>query len=75
MADEIDLAQEAEALHHQAALAAARSHRAETPLVIDGVRVCTECEEPIALERLASVPAAVRCWNCQDALERRRGGR
>jgi hypothetical protein len=31
---------------------------------------CVSCGQPIALQRLSSVPHAVRCWECQTAFER-----
>jgi DnaK suppressor protein len=30
---------------------------------------CIDCNEPIAAERLSSVPAASRCFTCQQAFE------
>ncbi|MGC4404275.1 TraR/DksA family transcriptional regulator [Methyloversatilis sp. MC4-4] len=33
--------------------------------------VCVDCELPIPFERLRLQPAAVRCVECQEALERR----
>jgi DnaK suppressor protein len=32
--------------------------------------ICIDCEQPIALARLAANPTAERCINCQSALER-----
>ncbi|WP_202920396.1 TraR/DksA C4-type zinc finger protein [Urbifossiella limnaea] len=31
---------------------------------------CLRCGQPIPLHRLANVPQAVRCWECQTAIER-----
>lgn len=56
----------------QAAVAAARRRPEETPAVRDGVRVCLDCDEPIGASRLAVVPAAVRCTDCQNHHEQTR---
>lgn len=32
--------------------------------------VCTECEEPIAIDRLLAVLTATRCVRCQEHVER-----
>lgn len=46
----------------------ARRHRdVETPLVIH--RFCFDCEQPIPAERLASIPSAKRCVECQALFE------
>lgn len=68
-------AQQLEDQERAAGIQACGAGAAETPLEIDGVRVCTECEEAIPERRLASVPAAVRCVGCQVDHERmaRRG--
>lgn len=39
-------------------------------LVIDGERVCRDCEEPIARKRLEAQPRAVLCVECQEDRER-----
>jgi len=31
--------------------------------------ICTDCEEPISLERLETMPSALRCRNCQERFE------
>jgi len=43
---------------------------------MDGNRygICTECGEPIAVERLRAKPAAARCLACQERFEREYGG-
>ncbi|RQO59830.1 molecular chaperone DnaK [Paucibacter sp. KBW04] len=35
--------------------------------------LCSDCEAPIAFERLAHSPAVLRCIACQTALEQRSG--
>jgi DnaK suppressor protein len=35
--------------------------------------LCVDCEEPISLKRLESIPWAPRCIRCQQALEIREG--
>ena len=41
----------------------------ESPLYLDGVRCCLDCEEPIPEERLEARPDAVRCVECQTMNE------
>lgn len=63
----------AEALAEQeraAGIQACGAGAAEKPLEVDGVRVCTECEAVIPPARIASVPGAVRCVDCQVDRER-----
>lgn len=75
MGDIIDRAQRYEEFHrHQSLQAALRSRSAapETPLDIDGVRFCLDCEEPLPPGRVAANPHAVRCVPCQTKEERRR---
>ena len=32
--------------------------------------ICVDCEEPISLKRLETIPWAPRCLSCQELLER-----
>jgi len=34
--------------------------------------ICDDCEEPISLKRLETIPWALRCLGCQELLERRK---
>jgi len=43
-----------------------------SPLYIDGVRCCLDCEDPIPLRRLDTLPYAVRCVECQEREEMER---
>jgi RNA polymerase-binding transcription factor DksA len=43
-------------------------HRLDTATYGD----CIDCEEPIPLARLLAQPAALRCADCQAALEQKR---
>lgn len=36
--------------------------------------LCIDCEEPISLKRLETIPWAPRCIGCQERLERREAG-
>lgn len=64
--DAIDLMQEAEADMHDRAVAAARPRtRSRTP----GRGICVECGQSIAPARLAALPAARTCIDCQRELE------
>jgi phage/conjugal plasmid C-4 type zinc finger TraR family protein len=71
--DIIDKAQEMAELHRQQLLSGALSDRyrkRETPLIIDGVRCCLSCKDPIPKERLRVQPNAVRCTACQERKDR-----
>ena len=35
--------------------------------------MCLDCEDPIDAQRLDAYPAALRCADCQEAFEKRRG--
>jgi phage/conjugal plasmid C-4 type zinc finger TraR family protein len=43
----------------------------EPPLMINGVRCCVDCQEPIPAERLAARPDSVRCLVCKEIKEKR----
>lgn len=67
--DEIDRANVEASRTLDAALAQATNRPLETPLIIDGFRVCLDCEVVIPENRLAALPAAVRCISCQEEKE------
>lgn len=61
-----DRAQPREEEFQARALAAVLNRPTETPRVIDGVRVCLDCEDSIESKRLKANPQAVRCAECQQ---------
>lgn len=68
--DIIDHASDLEERHRAAALAAHRAARAPAPgTAADGL--CADCGDPIPAARLARVPGARRCVECQQREERR----
>jgi phage/conjugal plasmid C-4 type zinc finger TraR family protein len=67
--DAADEGQLAEALFREEALAAVGSAPAAAQVVEDGRVVCAECGQPIPLARLAAMPGATRCRECQDDFE------
>ncbi|MCE5256051.1 MAG: TraR/DksA family transcriptional regulator [Spirochaetaceae bacterium] len=69
--DDIDAAQEREALFQSVALkrALAKPHE-EKALIINGRPHCLDCEMPIPQKRLRANPSAVRCIECQTIKER-----
>jgi phage/conjugal plasmid C-4 type zinc finger TraR family protein len=72
--DVIDRANEIMEFHRVEALKDelnSRYRNLEKPLIIDGVRCCLDCEEPISEKRLRVQPYAVRCTGCQGRKERR----
>lgn len=71
MTDEADRAQAREERDRAEAIERAAAPASETPFEIEGVRVCLDCFDPIARQRLAANPAAVRCVDCQNDYERR----
>jgi phage/conjugal plasmid C-4 type zinc finger TraR family protein len=68
MPDIIDDAQRAEAFVIQEALSKMpRQDTDEAQLRDDdGLVICLECGDPISLARLAKVPTATRCVECQE---------
>lgn len=73
--DEIDAAQERDEFFRETALSKALNRRPledDDPLIIDGVRCCLDCEEPIPPARLKANPGAKRCTSCQSKKERRK---
>ncbi|WP_429885364.1 TraR/DksA family transcriptional regulator [Geoalkalibacter halelectricus] len=71
MADEIDRAQAHNERHQEIALAAWRARQRGG----SGRRHCLDCEEEIPMKRRTANPQAVRCVDCQGALEHRGGAR
>lgn len=67
MADWIDEAQQLDADRREDALADLRRHRAPLPAATG---ICRDCGDPIDPERLAALPQATRCIDCQLAAER-----
>lgn len=68
--DTVDIAKELELKQRDEALKTHFSNQAkETPLIIDGVRVCLDCDAAIPEERIQANPAAVRCTECQSYQE------
>lgn len=72
MADVADYAQAIAEEERKDALAAraARTFH-EEPRVVNGQRLCRDCDEPLSKKRLKFVPEAVRCVDCQNLLEQR----
>ena len=71
--DEVDQAQEREAFYQEKILKAALQadqHDDGDPLIIDGVRCCQNCEEPIDPKHLQVQPNAKRCVKCESRKER-----
>ena len=71
--DICDDANERADLFRENALNAARQSLAvagESPLCIDGVRCCLDCEKPIPRGRLKVNPDAIRCVGCQTKREK-----
>jgi len=72
MGDIIDSAQALDELYRESALIAAKMRHGsnEDPLIIDGVRCCLDCEEPIPAARLELKPDATRCVPCLERKEK-----
>ncbi|MEW5687218.1 MAG: TraR/DksA C4-type zinc finger protein [Pseudomonadota bacterium] len=70
MADDADLAQRHEEFRRELGLRAARAGVCElaTPSAFG---LCEGCGDPIEAERREALPAARRCFHCQEAAERR----
>lgn len=74
MTDVIDLAQDYEERHREAALAAHRAaHHATVAPSAPLERDCSSCGEPIPAERLAVQPDAQECVPCIQLRERTYG--
>ena len=68
--DVIDDAQEAEALYREDAIAIALGRApAGHQCREHGVIVCADCGRPIPAARLAAMPGATRCRECQEEAE------
>jgi DnaK suppressor protein len=71
MSDVIDLAQDYEERHREAALAAHRAaHHAPAATSAPVARDCRSCGDPIPAERLAAQPDAQECVPCIQLRER-----
>ncbi|GAP66280.1 C4-type zinc finger DksA/TraR family protein [Mizugakiibacter sediminis] len=75
MADVIDQANDL-ADSERSALVRLQVARGQQPRVppqhaTDGRRICIDCGEPISHQRLAAVPNAVACTDCEAAAEHR----
>lgn len=73
MVDELDRAKVLEMREREASLrrTLAAGRETEAPRVIDGVRHCLDCGEPIDKERLAARPESVRCIDCKERKEKK----
>lgn len=71
--DEGDVAQDYQAKHNAAAVAA---HRAKMTgqLAWPSFETCEDCEDEIPAERRKKQPGCTRCVACQSVYERLRGG-
>lgn len=69
MADDIDQAQEMDALFREAALSKLRA--AIIPEETAGDGACIDCGDEIAPARLLAVPTACRCTICQNIFNER----
>ncbi|MGD9610474.1 MAG: TraR/DksA C4-type zinc finger protein [Desulfovibrionaceae bacterium] len=67
--DIADEGQQAEALFLAGAIAAARAAPAGAQVIVNGQVVCADCGQPIPAKRIAAVPGATRCRDCQEAAE------
>jgi phage/conjugal plasmid C-4 type zinc finger TraR family protein len=71
VADEADLAHDVEETLRTDALRyhAIRARPIEAPSLVRGRRVCKSCGDAIPAGRLAAVPTAVRCVECEQDLK------
>lgn len=67
--DEADFSQRAEALFLAEALSAIAASGSPGPVLKGGVVCCRECGQPIPPVRLAAVPGAGLCVDCQAEKE------
>jgi phage/conjugal plasmid C-4 type zinc finger TraR family protein len=68
------MAQEITALDNAAALARVVNRLpGRGPVYVDGVACCRDCGEPIPAARLAALPDAERCAECQQDFEEQAG--
>jgi len=74
MPDEADMSQDVIALANASALARVVNRAPGLgPVYVDGVACCRECGEPIPAARLAALPDAERCAECQKDFEEEAG--
>ena len=75
--DDLDRASHIETWQRDMALAEfKRRHPQPKQIMVNGKVVCMDCEEPICEKRLAGLPHAARCIDCQqDADKEQRRGR
>lgn len=70
MADEVDRAQaHEEELRADAFTARAAKRFHEEPRIVNGKRLCLDCDEPLSKKRLKAAPEAARCVECQELRE------
>lgn len=67
--DDADVAQTYETLDREEAIFLAGQHAQEEQLRVGGKVYCLGCGEPIPEKRLAALPDACRCTECQRELE------
>ena len=67
--DEADLADPIIQMERDASIDRVVHRHREEPFIIQGVRVCLTCHDPIPPNRLRAEPDAVRCHCCQRAYE------
>lgn len=67
--DDADVAQKYETLDREEAVFLAARSAQEEQLKVGGKVFCLGCGEPISAKRLAAVPDACRCTECQQELE------
>ena len=72
--DPLDRASRTSELMIAHSLDAHKNRPKEEPLIIDGVRCCVDCEEPIPVRRIELLPDAVRCVECQEVHEQYKRG-
>ena len=68
-ANENDRATMLETAEREAIINAHVNRPQESPLIIEGIRVCKDCEGDIAAARLAAMPNSVRCIECQTIFD------
>ena len=64
--DVVDMAYESQEIYLKTAFANQQCQARKIPLIINGIRRCLDCENPIPIERLEIQPDAVRCVACQN---------
>lgn len=69
--DLMDKAQERDAEFTGRALEEQLAKRPPAQQVVDGEVLCIDCDEPVGAVRLAALPNACRCLDCQRLAERR----